>query len=147
MSKAKYVLEDCLIFEELGGALVDLLAVDALFLQSVIFMAETYCDLVGGRDYSHPSQDHLKTVQLLRQRLAVRDEKAQVADQTVFVVVNLATHAYMSGDNKAAQFHLQGIRKIVDLRGGLKSLTQTKLLIEILRLVTPRYEAIDILCV
>jgi hypothetical protein len=138
MSKAKYVLESCLIFEELGdpwsSAWIEQLSVNALFLQSVIFMAQTYFDLMRGHNSSHPSQIHLKTLQLLREKLSFGDEKAQLADPTVFVVVNLAVHAHMTGEDKSAKHHLDGIRKIVELRGGLNNLTQTKLLIELLRL-------------
>lgn len=135
MSKAKYVLETCLVFDELHSSWIEQLSVDALFIQTVIFMAQTYFDLRGGRSCSYPSQIHLKTLQLLRQKLSYGGERAQVADPTVFAVVNLAVHAHMSGEVKSATHHLKGTRKIIDLRGGLKNLTQTKLLIELYRLV------------
>lgn len=135
MSKAKYVLESCLIFDELHGYWIEQLSVDALFIQTVIFMAQIYFDIMGGRNCSHPSQIHLKTLQLLREKLSYGSESTQVADPTVFAVVNLAVHAHMSGEVKSATHHLEGTRKIIDLRGGLKNLTQIKLLMELFRLV------------
>jgi hypothetical protein len=96
-------------------------------------MVQTYFDLVGGRNNTSSSQIHLKTLQLLRQKLSFGDEKAQLADATVFVVVNLAIHAHISGEHKSAKHHIEGIRRIVELRGGLGEFTQTKLLIELLR--------------
>ncbi|KAN0110647.1 hypothetical protein V8E51_007034 [Hyaloscypha variabilis] len=133
MSKAKYVLESCLIFDELNSIWNDQLALDAPLLQSVIFMVQTYFDLAGGRNNTSSSQIHLKTLQLLRQKLSFGDEKAKLADPTVFVVVNLAIHAHISGEHKSAKHHLEGIRRIVELRGGLGEFTQTKLLIELHR--------------
>lgn len=140
MSKAKYVLEPCLIFDELHGYWIEQLSVDALFIQTVIFMAQTYFDIMGGRNCSYPSQIHLKTLQLLREKLSYGSESTQVADPTVFAVVNLAVHAHMSGEVKSATHHLEGTRKIIDLRGGLKNLTQIKLLIELFRLVIHWHE-------
>jgi len=133
MSRAKYVLESCLIFDDLGSFWTEQLALDAPLLQLVIFMAQTYLDLVGGRDNRSPSKIHLKTLQLLRQKLSLGDKITQLADPTVFVVVNLAIHAHMCGEYKSAKYHLESIRRIVELRGGLNDFTQTKLLIELLR--------------
>jgi hypothetical protein len=143
MAKAKYVLESCLIFEEPGApwssAWIEQLSINALFLQSVIFTAQTYFDLMRGRNSSQPSQIHLKTLQLLREKLSFGDEKAQLADTTVCVVVNLATHAHISGDDKSAKHHLEGLRKIIELRGGLNNFTKTKPLVDLLRLVVSWY--------
>ena len=75
----------------------------------------------------------LKTVQLLRKKLSLGDEDAQISDPTIFVVVNLAIHARISGEDRSAKHHMEGIRKIIDLRGGLENVTQTKLVLELLR--------------
>jgi hypothetical protein len=135
MAKARYVLEPCLIFGPMGSVWSEQLSVNALFLQSVILMAQTYFDLMGGRNSNHPSQKHIKTLQLLREKLSFGDEKEQVADPTMFVVVNLAVQAHMSGEHRSARYHLEGVRKIVELRGGLNNIKQPKLSIELLRLV------------
>ncbi|KAE9372500.1 hypothetical protein N431DRAFT_466744 [Stipitochalara longipes BDJ] len=133
MSRAKYVLESCLTFDDLGNFWNEQLAIDAPLLQTVIFMAQTYFDLVGGGNNSSLSQIHLKTLQLLRQKLSLGDKKSQLAEPTVFVIVNLAVHAHISGEHKSAQHHLEGIRRIVELRGGLNEFRQIKLLIELSR--------------
>lgn len=50
------------------------------------------------------------------------------------VVLILACHAHRLGQYSIAKNHMVGLRKIVDMRGGVAALkTRTKLLIEIFR--------------
>ena len=53
---------------------------------------------------------------------------------TLAAVMGIAGHALVTGDAKAAKQHIEGLHKIVGLRGGVTSFTANpKLLIEILR--------------
>lgn len=50
------------------------------------------------------------------------------------VVLILACHAHRLGQYSLAKNHMIGLRKIIDMRGGIAALkTRTKLLIEIIR--------------
>ncbi|CAI6041439.1 unnamed protein product [Clonostachys chloroleuca] len=74
-----------------------------------------------------------KGIRLLRYRLMGDDEKAKVTDSTIAAVTKLASAAHFSGDFTASKQHVEGIRRMVDLRGGLKSLKHSHLCVEIMR--------------
>jgi hypothetical protein len=74
-----------------------------------------------------------KGIRLLRYRLMGDDEKAKVTDSTIAAVTKLASAAHFSGDSTASKQHVEGIRRMVDLRGGLKSLKHSHLCVEIMR--------------
>lgn len=98
-------------------------------------MVQTHFDSVGGeRIYTYPSQVHfVKTLELLRKKIMAGNLQAIVLDATLFSVSNLATHAHIYGEDKASKQHLEAIRSLVDLRGGLAALGQMKLQIEVVR--------------
>jgi hypothetical protein len=80
----------------------------------------------------------LKGVWLLREKLLRRDEEETFSDATVSVVLILANCAYGTGDYETARQHLEGLYKIVKLRGGLATFKNNfgkKLLMEMLRCV------------
>lgn len=53
---------------------------------------------------------------------------------TTSAILFLAEHAYFIGDFESSRHHMDGLRKIVNLRGGVDSFRDhSKLLIEILR--------------
>lgn len=90
-----------------------------------------------GKDFvtkQGPSEHFLKAVHLLRMKLSQSNDKIKISDETLKVVLSLASHALMLGDEKTARNHLEGLRKLVDLRGGLTTFeNDPKLLIEIFR--------------
>lgn len=98
-------------------------------------MVQTHFDFVGGdRINTYPSQVHFsKTLQFLREKIVAGESQVLVSDATLFSVANLATHAHVYRENKSAKQHLEAVRKLVDLRGGLHALGQIKLQIEVLR--------------
>ncbi len=114
------------------------LTTDASFLQSVVLRAQTHLDFVkGDHRYTYPNQvNFLRTLQLVREKISVGTNQVLLSDTTLFSVASLATHAHIYGENKSARQHLDASRKIVDLRGGLNALGQTKLQLEVLRLAT-----------
>lgn len=75
----------------------------------------------------------LKTLRLLRERLLHEDDQA-LTTPTVSAILALAAHAHFVGDSESAKHHLGGLRKIVNLRGGVATFgDNAKLLVEILR--------------
>jgi hypothetical protein len=78
---------------------------------------------------------HQKGLLLLRQRLDADDDtENKISDDTVSVVVKLTTAAQFDGDAETAKQHMQGIRTMVRLRGGLSAFAANpKLLVEIWR--------------
>lgn len=122
----------------------DYLGIDAAYLNAVVYAVHLYFDLAAGLSLesiqpSKPAYKHLsKCLILIRERLAHGDEQVRLSDATVMAIMILASYASTSGQYETATNHLQGIRKIVDLRGGLINFrTNPKLLIEIFRSVYP----------
>ncbi|KAK6822722.1 hypothetical protein PG989_001610 [Apiospora arundinis] len=77
---------------------------------------------------------HQRGLQLLRQKLLGNDDEEKISDATVSVVLKLATAAHFDGDIATSQQHMQGLRKMVDLRGGLSAFDDNpKLRVEMLR--------------
>ncbi|KAH6713427.1 hypothetical protein BKA61DRAFT_484186 [Leptodontidium sp. MPI-SDFR-AT-0119] len=74
-----------------------------------------------------------KGLRLLRQRLLEKDDEKQVSDSTIGIVLKLATTAHFDGECETSRQHMEGLRKIVDLRGGFKVFDGTKLAVEIMR--------------
>lgn len=77
---------------------------------------------------------HSRALQLLSARLAAKHEEAKISDPTILVVLALAGHAHMINDYETAKNHIEGLRKIVQLRGGLGTFSyHPKLSIELLK--------------
>lgn len=101
---------------------------DVLYFHSLVYSTQIYLDRIM-RDYSPSSPPNrqdgnvhgTKTLTLLRERLA---EPAGMAtsDTTVSVVVSFVTIAAVVGDREVAGRHMEGLARIVELRGGLGTL-------------------------
>ncbi|KAI1142847.1 hypothetical protein F5Y05DRAFT_408296 [Hypoxylon sp. FL0543] len=137
--KALFPLESCINFGPKENPL-EALAVDAAYLHAMAFSAQAYFDLRRGQNtYGRaalPCPHVLKTLQLLRQRLELpgHDDMAKFLSSTASVVLSLAFHAHITGDYEVARHHMLGLRKIVDIGGGLPVLkNNVKGTIEILR--------------
>lgn len=74
-----------------------------------------------------------KGVKLLRERLVGPDDDIKLSDSTIGVVLKLASHAHFEGDSQTAKQHMDGLRKMVDLRGGLDAFKRNMHLVEMLR--------------
>jgi uncharacterized protein HemY len=124
-------------FERNQKTWFDPLTFDAAYLHIMVFAAEAFFDKIIGRQNHATNQDatlhFLKGVQLLRERLLRGDEEAKVSDSTVSAVLTLAISAHVMGEYETAQQHMKGLRKMVNLRGGIATFRSTKLLMEMLR--------------
>ena len=56
----------------------------------------------------------------LNEKLGEKD--AYLVDSNVYIIVMLTLMAAMFGDHAAANAHIDGLRRIVDLRGGMEYL-------------------------
>jgi hypothetical protein len=74
-----------------------------------------------------------KGLRLFRRRLLGDDSKAKLSDSTIGAVLKLATAVHFIGDHQASKQHMEGLRKMVDLRGGLDVFKGKHLLVEMLR--------------
>ncbi|KAL1849890.1 hypothetical protein VTK73DRAFT_9792 [Phialemonium thermophilum] len=137
--KVLFPLQPCVDFEKQHGSWFEPLTTDAAYLHAMAFSSQAYFGLaMGNKDRNFPggetSQHFVRTVQLLRERLLALGPGEQVSDLTISVVLSLATYAYLTGDDASAAHHMDGLRQIADLRGGLSAfLANDKLLIEMLR--------------
>lgn len=114
------------------------LTFDPAYLNAVMFGAQTYLDLVSGQHSSKRSSVQLlKTIQLLRNRLLSNgnEQISSISNPTILTVLTLAHVAHLTGDHIAAELHLAGLCKIINLRGGIAAFQNApKLLTELLRL-------------
>ena len=74
-----------------------------------------------------------KGTRLLRDRISGQDEKAKVSDSTISIVLKLASATHFNGDYKVSKYHMEGLREMIDLRGGIGEFAGTFMLVEILR--------------
>lgn len=72
-------------------------------------------------------------VGLLRKRLVESGDEMMVSDTTMGTVLKLASAALVNGDAVAAGRHMVGLRRMVDVRGGLVFFRGKYLMMEMLR--------------
>jgi hypothetical protein len=74
-----------------------------------------------------------KALRLLRHRLLGDNDEIKVSDSTMGVVLKLASTAHFEGDFEASRQHMEGLRRMVDLRGSLNAFRGRIFLTEMLR--------------
>ena len=104
----------------------------------MIFTSQYYFDAILPRNLSPVKQrslpHFLETVKLLRERLAHDDNRAKLSYTTAAAIMGLVGHALWTGNSESARHHMEGLSRIVKLRGGVATFKENpKLLIEILR--------------
>ncbi|KAK4936665.1 hypothetical protein LTR10_022517 [Elasticomyces elasticus] len=96
---------------------------DPAYLHVTVFAAEIFMDKVLDRQYPATNRDatvhFLKGVQILRERLLLGDENTKPSDSTIAVVLTLALSALFMGEGETFNHHMVGLRKMVNLRGGM----------------------------
>jgi len=141
VSKQKlFPLESCILFDKQEGQQwLELMTFDPVFLHTIVFTTLTYHDSLLGRQDCAPTNTQIslhftKTLRLFRERLILEDDGAKFSDITIFIVLGLAIYAYLTGERKAAEYHLSALRTIIDFRGGLSVFWHNeKLLFELFR--------------
>ncbi|KAI1765462.1 hypothetical protein GGR53DRAFT_261179 [Hypoxylon sp. FL1150] len=133
-----FPLEPCVFFERRAQTWVEPLTFDPVFLHTMIFTSQSYFDVVAtGRTLAATKvalHHFVKALKLLRERISRDDTHVTLSDNTLAAIMAFAGHALLTGDYKLAMNHVEGLRKIVSLRGGVSTFkSNPKLLIEILR--------------
>uniref|UniRef100_A0A093VR38 Uncharacterized protein n=1 Tax=Talaromyces marneffei PM1 TaxID=1077442 RepID=A0A093VR38_TALMA len=135
-----FPLESCILFDKQEGRQwIELMAFDPIFLHTMIFTTLTYHDsLRRCRSYAprcmQSSLHFTKAIRLLRERLLLESDETKFSDITLSTVLGLAVYAYLTGEDKAAEYHLSALRTIIDFRGGICAFWHSgKLLLELFR--------------
>ncbi|KIW67594.1 hypothetical protein PV04_06832 [Phialophora macrospora] len=113
------------------------MATDAAFLHFTAFAVEGFIQrILRGQEDSINTAASLhfqKGLRLLRKRLLEEDDEKKLSDSTISAVLKLASTSHFDGDCEEARQHMAGLRRMVDLRGGLDIFKGTKLVMEMLR--------------
>jgi hypothetical protein len=96
------------------------------FLNKILRLQEDPINLVAMRHFQ-------KGLRLLCHRLLGDDDEIKISDSTMGVVSKLASVAHFDGDYKALRQHMEGLRRMVDFRGGLNVFKGLIFLMEMLR--------------
>lgn len=118
----------------------ELLTSDAAYLHAAVFACQAYIFNMSDRETPAAARramvHYSAALRLLRERLSVPEgeHKFSISDSTVLVVLYLTLHAHFMIDYKTTKQHMDGLRKIVDMRGGLLAFSHnTKVVIELLK--------------
>ncbi|KAJ6257178.1 hypothetical protein Dda_8064 [Drechslerella dactyloides] len=138
-----FPLATCFAFDRENKTWWVALTVDPAYLNATAFVTSAYSSVIHsggktsatGRQLSAAGTMHfVKTLRMVRERLASDNQELLLSDGTIFVILMLAMYAMLSGDGATAFHHVEGLRRIVKLRGGIRSFrSNEKLLIELLR--------------
>jgi hypothetical protein len=125
MDHAFSPLSYCVDFPSIETSCFEWLFRDSSFLNALLLTGSAMNDfgLCGRPQPGTKTYKYLhRTILLLNEKLGEQD--AHTNDSTLYVVVTLALLGGVFGDWQAAIAHLAGLRRIVELRGGLKYLEQ-----------------------
>lgn len=112
------------------------IATDAAALHVTAFAVEEFISRVlRGRDTINPvATSHLqKGLRLLRERLLAEDDDTRISDSTISVVLKLASAAHFEGDSIASRNHMEGLCRMVELRGGVPIFDNDRFVTEMVR--------------
>lgn len=105
---------------------------DAAFLHSILFASHTIGNLENPYWNGKPGTKVLlhqrKTIDLLSKKIEHEGNRVHLEDSVLYVIFNLLLLAVIHADWIACAAHFAGLRKIIQLRGGMDFLhSQTKL--------------------
>ena len=98
---------------------------DACCLHSMMFLVRAFVEGALHKRLSRLACFHYgQALQLLQARLNEYefDHESAVSDSTIMVVITLATAAELTEDYATVANHIQGLEKIITLRGGVRAL-------------------------
>ncbi len=102
---------------------LDLIGSDSAALHITAFAVESFIDRILCKQENTinlAAMIHFqKGTNIIHERLLGHDEEKKISDSTIGTVLKLASAAHFCGDFNASQHHMEGIRRMVDLRGGL----------------------------
>jgi hypothetical protein len=135
-----FALEPCIFFERRAEEWIGPLTTDPAYLHCLIFTSQYFFDAIStgltGIDVpvNHRTMPHyIKGLRLLRDRLSDEGDQARLSNTTVAAIMGLSAHALVTNDLDFARKHIEGLCRIVTLRGGTGTFGDNeKLLVEIL---------------
>jgi hypothetical protein len=90
-------------------------------LHTTLFATQAFHDLAVGQAYGTVARHHLAKA-LGHLQKSLDDQQEAMGLSTMAIVTALAMAAVVAGDLDTAIKHMDGLQKIVELRGGLQSL-------------------------
>ena len=104
---------------------------DMVALHFIVCLAKGFQSHGRGRyDDQDALHHYVKTLALLQRRVANPQDKRHTSDKTLDVVIGLAAMSSFKDETTMATKHLEGLYKMVALRGGIRTLDR-KLLFKI----------------
>lgn len=114
-----------------------LVGLDPAALHMTAFVVESFIarTLRGHEDSINPAAmlHFHKGLHLLRERLSSDEHEAKISDSTMGMVYKLASGSHFNGDHLVARQHMEGLGKMVELRGGLSVFEGKQLLVDMVR--------------
>ena len=135
IKQSMYPVEVCVDFELAESQWLRYLALDRAYVYSCLFTSRGIYDYVRDAKFGPVALAYRdRSLQLLR--LNLTKDKAAVTDSTLAVVMSLALFSEQRGDLEEAETHMQGLYRLVNLRGGIETLRENyQLQIKVCRLV------------
>lgn len=93
--------------------------VDLAYLHSILFTTSFFYDTLMGQNSESTKYHSYRALRELNKQLA--DPETALSDSTTTVVMAMALIAACFGDLESARIHFAGLRRIIDLRGGIAS--------------------------
>ncbi|KAI1332848.1 hypothetical protein F5Y16DRAFT_356737 [Xylariaceae sp. FL0255] len=136
--KLLFALEPCMFFDRRAEHWVAPLATDPAYLHVSVFSALYFYGVLVSQNTSIPTQlswyHYKKALSLLHERLQHDDDRIRLSNSTLNTILTFVGHAFTAGDLVSAKNHLEGMRRVIDLKGGWSTLEgNEKLITEILR--------------
>jgi hypothetical protein len=124
-----YPYEVCLHVHPVERGWFPYMISDICCIHSMMFSVRAFVDRAShGNQISRLAAFHYaQTLQLLQARLNAFEQGQRdivFRDSTIMVIITLAEAAELTGDFAAAENHIDGLLKIVSLRGGVGSLNR-----------------------
>ncbi|KAF2498479.1 hypothetical protein BU16DRAFT_536502 [Lophium mytilinum] len=140
LKRSMFPIELALESHRSGTSWLEPICGDAACLHFTVFIAKEYLRFdLGQKENSKMALYHLvKALAILQQRLGSGDDELSTSDSTILVIVGLTLAATGLGDLETAVNHLNGLYKMVLLRGGISALQWNRSLqAKIFRQVSP----------
>ncbi|KAK7722860.1 hypothetical protein SLS63_009134 [Diaporthe eres] len=99
--------------------------VDLAYLHSVLFTTSFFYDTLAGHKSESTKYHSYRTIRELNKQLA--DSETALSDTTTTVVMAMALIAACFGDLESAHIHVTGLKRIIDLRGGITAYRNRRL--------------------
>ena len=137
-----FPLEPCIFFERRAEEWIGPLTTDPAYLHCLIFTAQYFFDAMasGRRGNDVPVNDRtmshfVKGLGMLKDRMVDDNNDMRLSNSTAAAIMGLSAHAMVTDDLGFAKIHVDGLAKIVQMRGGFSTFYNgsEKLLVEILR--------------